>query len=63
MQRKSTKNMPSTPALARVKPLALALALAFADGANPVGATLSPDTRTPRPDGSHLWFVENCNDA
>lgn len=63
MQRKSTKNMPSPPALARVKPLALALALAFADGANPVGAALSPDTGTPRPDGSIVWPVDNCNDA
>lgn len=54
----------------RLKPLALALALAgaavppdaaIAQGVMPVPA--DPPGAATRPDGSTLWFVTNCNDA
>ena len=73
-------NRPSNPSLSRVRPLALALALAFAGDASLAGAAMAthaapvssrasaqpaaPKTlSTPRPDGSILWSVDNCNDA
>lgn len=66
--------MPSTPSLLRAQPLAFALAVALAlpfaneamaTPAVPLGspAALPGTASSPRPDGSVLWSVENCNDA
>ncbi|MEO7433167.1 MAG: choice-of-anchor Q domain-containing protein [Dokdonella sp.] len=47
-----------------ITPLALALALALAVGTSVAADRASgSNTATPRPDGSILWVVENCNDS
>ena len=73
-------NRPSNPTLSRVRPLALALALAFAGDASLAGAAMATHAApvgsraggqpaapksapSPRPDGSVLWSVDNCDDA
>lgn len=62
MRHVHTNHPPSSPPASRMKPLALALAVA-------IGASVAADRATgsvavpARPDGSVLWPVTNCDDA